>query len=55
VELTRIELEGDLLLLREGAFQRLPVVTTCFHKRRKLRHDRDEGKTKARPVTTRTK
>jgi hypothetical protein len=52
VEFMRVELVGDLLLLRECAFQRLPVVTTCFHTRRKLRHDREEGKTRARPVTT---
>jgi hypothetical protein len=51
----RVELVGDLLPLRESAFQRLPVLTTCFHTRRKLRHDREAGKTRARPVTTWTK
>ena len=55
VEFTRVELVGDVLMLRECAFQRLPVMTTCFHTRRKLCHNREEGKTKARPVSTRTK
>ena len=55
VQLTSVELVGDLLLLRERAFQRLPVMTACFPTRRKLRHDRDDGKMKATRVSARNK